>query len=373
MLRLGYDAHALFANFTGPGSYSRTLLKNLAAYFPDNIYFLYTDEVERNAETQFFLNSPLYHLQRPRHRPPFLWSWIGLPRELRRHRVDVFHGLNAYLPPGLGRLGVRRVVTVHDLAYHRYPQFYPWELRWRRSRRIGQACRRADRIVAISDCTRRDLIELYRIDPARIEVVYQSVHERFLTEKPPKVLRAVGERYDLPVDYLLYVGAVSRRKNLLAAVKALETLPAADRLPLVVVGRGGEYRQEIAAYAHSRGLSDLLHFIRPEFDELPAVYQKAAAFVYPSLYEGFGIPVLEALFSRIPVITSNVSSLPEAGGDAALLVDPTDPAAIGAALQRVLHDSELRQTMIERGWQHAQHFRGEPLTRRMMQVYEKLV
>ena len=372
MLRLGYDAHALFNNFTGPGNYSRTLLKNLTDYFPDHIYFLYATEVERNAETQFFLNSALYHLQLPRYRPAVLWSLLGLQRELRRHRVAIFHGLNAYLPPGLGRMGIRRVVTVHDLAFQRYPQFYSWEERLRRSRRIGQACRRADRIVAISECTRRDLVELYGVDPARIVVVYQSVHERYLTEKPPKVRRAVGERHHLPGEYLLYVGAVSRRKNLLAAVQALETLPAADRLPLVVVGRSGTYRDEIVDYARARGLAALLHFIRPDFDELPAIYQKAAAFIYPSLYEGFGIPVLEALFSRIPVITSNTSSLPEAGGDAACLVDPTDPAAIGAALQRVLQDSSLRQSMIERGWRHAQQFRGNPLTQRMMEVYEAL-
>lgn len=372
MLRIGYDAYPLFNNFTGPGNYSRTLIKQLTDFHPEAAYFLYSSEVTRNEETRFFLNSAMVNVQTPRHRPAFLWRFYGLQRHLRRHRIQLFHGLDGRLPLRLPRR-LPGVVTVHDMAFRRYPEFYsPLERRlW--DFQLSRACRRADRIVAISEHTKQDVIEFYGINPGDIRVVYQSVNERYMVEKAPKALRRAVKRYELPEQYLLYVGAVSLRKNLLAAVQALALLPPDERLPFVIIGQGDGYRREVLEYARRHQLEDLLLFRQPDFDDMPAVYQKAVAFVYPSLYEGFGIPVLEALFSRIPVITSDRSSLPEAGGDAALLIDPTDPEALAAAIRRVLQDEELREQMIERGFRHAQKFRGEGLAGQMFDLYRELI
>ncbi len=371
MLRIGYDAYPLFNNFTGPGNYSRTLIKQLTDFHPEAAYFLYASEVTRNEETRFFLNSAMVNVQMPRQRPAFLWRFFGLRRQLRLHRIQLFHGLDGRLPLRLPRR-LRSVVTIHDMAFRRFPEFYSRLERRLWDFHLASACRRADRIVAISEHTRQDIIEFYGIDPDKIRVIYQSVNERYMVEKAPKALRHAAKRYELPEQYLLYVGAVTQRKNLLSAVQALASLPPQDRLPLVIIGKGDGYRQKILEYARNHQLEDFLLFRQPGFDDMPAVYQKATAFIYPSLYEGFGIPVLEALFSRIPVITSNRSSLPEAGGDAALLVDPTDPEALGEAIQRILKHSDLREQMIERGFQQAQKFRGEALAGQMFELYRKL-
>ena len=373
MLRIGFDAKQLFNNFIGPGNYSRTLLKNLADYFPDNAYFLYTDKVVKNEETYFFLNSAFYNVQMPKGQPGLLWRNFGIKREMRKHKLQLFHGLDHELPVGLPHLGLKSVVTIHDLSFLRFPDHYSFWTRRIRTVRTRHACEQADRIVAISEHTKRELMHFYDLPAEKITVIYQSCHERYMQEKPNKTRTAVRKRYQLPADYMLSVGSITPRKNLLGVVKALALLPEAERLPLVVVGRGGAYRRVVHAYIEAQGLKPWVHFVDVAFDDLPAVYQSANLFVYPSLYEGFGIPVLEALFSQVPVLTSNTSSLPEAGGPGAHLVDPTSPQAIAEGMKRLLTDEPYREELIRKGYAHAQQFRGEALTGQMMKLYQGLI
>jgi len=373
MYRLGYDAKRLFNNFTGLGNYSRTLLRDLAAYHPDNAYFLYTPSVTRNHETQFFLNSPLFSVQEPASGRSFFWRSSGVKRDLRRHRIQLYHGLSHEIPVGIHKTGIPSVVTMHDLIFYHYPNQYAWADRQIYDFKFRYACRHANHIVATSEATKRDIIHFYGIAPEKITVIYQSVHERFIQERSQKTIDAVLARYKLPSNYLLFVGSLIERKNLMGVVEALALLPQADRLPLVVVGQGEAYKKKVVDFAGRHGLLPLLHFIKPEFEDFPALYQQADVFLYPSYYEGFGIPILEALFSEAPVITSNTSSLPEAAGPDAWLVDPRRPEEIAAGIQTILRDEELRKRMIANGYAHATRFRGDGLAAQMMELYEKFL
>ncbi len=373
MLRIGYDAKRLFNNFTGLGNYSRTLLANLAEYYPDNAYFLYTPRITKNEETRFFLNSPLFNVQMPKRGPGAFWRTYGIRRDLRRHKVQLFHGLSHEIPLGIHKTGIPSIVTIHDLVFKRYPEHYPLIDRKIYDLKFSYACRHADHIVAISKSTKQDIIEFYDIPPEKISVIYQSCHERYMMEKSQKTIDSAQRRYQLPEEYLLTVGSITERKNLLGIIKALWELPESYRLPLVVVGKGGAYKNKVLEYIHEKGISQQVHFIDVAFDDLPAVYQKAALFLYPSFYEGFGIPILESLFSKTPVITSGRSSLPEAGGPGAHLVDPSDPKDIAEGIEKVLSDEAYRQRLIEQGFKHARQFRGEPLAQQMMQLYKTVV
>ncbi|MCB0564740.1 MAG: glycosyltransferase family 4 protein [Phaeodactylibacter sp.] len=373
MLRIGYDAKRLFNNFTGLGNYSRTLLANLAEYYPDNAYFLYSPKITKNDETHFFLNSALFNVQLPKRGSGAYWRSIGVKRDLLKHKIQLFHGLSHEIPMGLDKANIRSIVTIHDLTFERFPEHYPLIDRKIYGFKFRYACRHADHIVAISEHTKRDIVEFYGIPPEKITVIYQSCHERYMVEKSQKTFEGLRRRYHLPEKYLLTVGSITERKNLMGIIRALEQLPESYRLPLVVVGQGGRYRARVEEVIQKSRMQHLVHFIDVSFDDLPAVYQKASAFLYPSFYEGFGIPILESLFSKTPVITSNVSSLPEAGGPGAHLVDPHRPEEIAAGVEKILSDEAYRKGLVEKGYAYAQQFRGEPLSHKMMDLYKQVV
>ena len=373
MYRIGFDAKRLFNNFTGLGNYSRTLVQNLANYFPENDYYLFTPKVVKNGETQFFLNSPLFTVQQPRHGWPAWWRTAGIKKDLRKHHIQLFHGLSHEIPVGIRKTGIKSVVTIHDLLFKRFTGQYNAADRYIYDLKFRYACRNADRIIAISEATKTDIMNDYGIPEEKIRVVYQSCNERFMQERSNRTIDQMLAKYNLPRDYLLYVGAIVERKNLLGVVKALEILPASVDLPLVVVGRGGQYEMEVKNYLSAANLAGRVLFIQPDFADLPPLYQQADVFVYPSFGEGFGIPILEALFSETPVVTSNLSSLPEAAGPHSCLIDPASPEAIAAGIEKVLTDSDYRSTMIREGYQYAQRFKGEPLTRQLMGIYDRIL
>ena len=194
-----------------------------------------------------------------------------------------------------------------------------------------------------------------------------------MVEKNSSAKEAVRDRYGLPSEFLFYVGSLVERKNLLGIVEALAQLPNDLQLPVVVVGSGPQYKRRVLNRAQELGVADKLLFIQPEFAELPALYQQAQAFLYPSVYEGFGIPILEALFSKTPVLTSNISSLPEAAGPGATLVDPYNAAEMAAGIESILTDTEARTQQIAAGYEHAQQFKGEQLTAQLVEAYRFLL
>ena len=352
-MRIGFDAKRLFCNYTGLGNYSRNNIDALRECFPENDYVLFTPSAHVNAVTRPFtegleVRTPQTMLKGG------LWRTFLLADDLVRNRIDVFHGLSHELPVGIAKSGVASVVTVHDVAFMTFPQMYHWYDRQIYDLKMRYACRHANKIVAISESTKKDLMRFYGVEENKIVVIYQPVQDLYY--KPLTTTEArtiINEKIPgFPDEFVLYVGSVNSRKNLLGIVKAMERIPEFMRLPLVVVGNGREYKQEVERYIAGHRLDKHVIWLSDLKDNkhLQALYTLASVFLYPSFYEGFGLPVAEAMLSGCPVITSNVSSLPEAGGDAAVLVDPRKDEELAEAILRVLAWTEMeREAKVEEG------------------------
>ncbi len=372
-MRIGFDAKRAFRNFTGLGNYSRSTISILADYYPNNEYFLYTTFYKNNP-LQYLTSQPNVHIHQPEgllKRLPSVWRYYGLGTDLLFDGIDIFHGLTAELPVRLPAK-TRSIVTIHDLIFLRYPQYYNSIDRWIYTHKYRSACERADLIIAISEQTKQEIIDFFGVDEKKIRLVYQGCDPQFYRESPPREKANVKSLYKLPDNYILCVGTIEDRKNLLTLVKALNLLPAHQKL--VVVGKPTAYLEGVMEYITANNLENRIVFLpRTAFNHLPAIYQQAGVVCFPSLFEGFGIPALEALNSKVPLVSSNASSLPEAGGPGSLYVDPLDHVAMADALNKALTDEVLRQKMIAMGLEHAQNFREEHIAKNLWSVYQELM
>ncbi|MDB5151183.1 MAG: glycosyltransferase [Mucilaginibacter sp.] len=371
-MKIGYDAKRAFYNNTGLGNYSRWLIKGIASLNSSNTLYLYTPKAKANPRLNFIGDYPNIHTITPKSK--WLTSWWrskGIVKDLKRDSIELYHGLSHELPSGIGQSGIRSVVTVHDLIFMRYPkQFGPVNYRIYLAK-IKYACRIADQIIAISQKTKDDLIELLSIDPKKIEVIYQGCDPSFAIEQTTAQKSAVKEKYNLPNRFILSVGTIEERKNLLLTVRALKNI---DDITLVVVGKETKYTEQVKAYITANNLNRRVLFLKDvTFAELPAIYQLASVFVYPSRYEGFGIPILEALNSGTPVIAATGSCLEEAGGPDSLYVSPDDDINLAEKLNNVLGDDGLRQHMITKGRAYAANFTDDKLSQQLMRLYQNIL
>ena len=368
-MNVGFDAKRVFHNATGLGNYSRDVLRILHRLRPDNAYFAYTP---RPGKLPFDLAGGRFEVRGPRgvlgRAIPALWRTRGIVSDLRRDAVDLFHGLSNELPAGLEASGIASVVTIHDLIFERFPELYSPIDRRIYAAKARSAARRAGVIVAVSAQTARDLVDLYGVDPARIRVVYQTCHEAFRAPVPEERLRAVAARYELPPRFLLAVGTIERRKNLLLALRALKGLPG---LLLVAVGRPTPYAEELVLFARANGLADRVRLLSGvSTPDLAAMYRLATLALYPSLFEGFGIPIDEALCSGTPVVTTKGGCFAEAGGPGSAYVDPHDEGALRETIARLLEDDAARGRMREEGLRHATRFSDEAIADGLWAAYE---
>ena len=368
-MNVGFDAKRVFHNATGLGNYSRDVLRILHRLRPDNAYFAYTP---RPGKLPFDLAGGRFEVRGPRgvlgRAIPALWRTRGIVSDLRRDAVDLFHGLSNELPAGLEASGIASVVTIHDLIFERFPELYPPIDRRIYAAKARSAARRAGVIVAVSAQTARDLVDLYGVDPARIRVVYQTCHEAFRAPVPEERLRAVAARYELPPRFLLAVGTIERRKNLLLALRALQGLPG---VLLVAVGRPTPYAEELVLFARANGLADRVRLLSGvSTPDLAAMYRLATLALYPSLFEGFGIPIVEALCSGTPVVTTKGGCFAEAGGPGSAYVDPHDEGALRETIARLLEDDAARARMREEGLRHAARFSDEAIADGLWAAYE---
>jgi glycosyltransferase involved in cell wall biosynthesis len=368
-MNIGFDAKRVFHNATGLGNYARDVLRILHRHRPEHALIAYNP---RPARLPFELEGGRFRVRGPRRlldrALPALWRARGLVADLRADGVQVYHGLSNELPLGIERSGVASVVTIHDLVFERLPELYPPIDRRIYAAKARSATRRAGVVIAISEQTRRDLVELYGVPAASVRVVYQTCHEAFRTPVPDDRLREVAARWALPERFVLAVGTIERRKNLLVALRALEGLPGVS---LVAVGRPTPYAEELVAFARSRGLSGRFRLLTGvPTPDLAAVYRLATASVYPSLYEGFGIPIVEALFSGTPVVTTRGGCFEEAGGPGTAYVDPHDADALRETLRAILDDEGRRARMREAGLSHAARFGEEAIAAALVGAYE---
>jgi len=378
-MKIGFDGKRAANNLTGLGNYSRSLIEQLAGYFPENTYFVYTPKIKSSGQIGAFFKLPGIHLCLPPSGTLLkaLWRSIGIGRQLIKDNIDIYHGLSNEIPLQIP-VGTKKVVTIHDLIYLRFPQHYRWTDRLIYNIKSKYACRHADLIIAISERTKEDIIHYYQTPADKIKVLYQSCDDSFKTLLPTDQRNAILSKYSLttpsgePVKYILNVGTIEARKNLLLIIRALPKIDTGYKL--VVVGKKQAYAVQVAEEISELQLQDRIIFLENiPFTDLPAIYQGAALFIYPSFYEGFGIPVIEAMYSGIPVIAATGSCLEEAGGPDSIYISPDDPEALAEAANKVIQSAELTSQMISAGFKYLEKFNTAGLSSQLMFAYRDLI
>ena len=377
-MRIGFDAKKAAYNFTGIGNYSRGAINALCAYYPSEEYLLFfagegNEEALRrldNCRGIRYCNKSGYgnHIRKE------YWRCRGIIKDLQRSGTDIYHGLSNELPFGIASSGIKSVVTIHDLIFLRMPETYDCTSRKILSVKVKYACKHADRIIAISKITKRDIMEYYGVPEKKIDVVYQGCDPIFSRPIDVKTIDAVKEKYGLPEKYILSVGTVEKRKNHISLINMAAHAENGPEIPVVIAGKYTEYQKHLEKMINEYGLQNKVRIINgiPNYD-LPALYRGASVFVYPSVYEGFGIPVLEALNAEVPVIAASGSCLEETGGKNSLYFRPDDHEELGSLINRILHEPGLADTMRKSGKEYAARFNGQKIANDLMEVYKKLI
>lgn len=364
-MRIAIDARKL-RDF-GIGTYIRNLIEQLAQIDRDTEYVL----LLAPADLEFVAGlGPNFRAVVETAPPYSLAEQIRVPLAMARERIHLLHEPHYVLPPATR---CRRVVTIHDCIHLMFPQYLPNRLAPLYARAaMWTATRQADRIVTVSEASRRDIVRLCGVAPERIEVIYNALDRRFSDPPDEAHIDRVRQRYQLDRPFLLYVGNIKPHKNLERLIVAFALARAAgpDDLRLIVIGDELSRYPVLRQTVHRHQLDKHVRFLgfQPA-STLIAFYRLAHAFVFPSLYEGFGLPPLEAMACGTPVVTSNVSSLPEVAGDAALLVDPYDVEAIADGIRRIVHDEALRRELTTRGLERVRRFSWEAAARRTHAIY----
>ena len=367
-VRIGIDARKL--HDFGIGTYIRNLLRQLARLDQTTEFVLLSRPQDKAALTSLGENFRIVAESAGNYS---FTEQVKIPLALRREKVDLFHAPHYVLPP---LVPCRSVVTIHDCIHLMFPQYLPNRLALRYARTsIAMAARRATRVMTVSETSKRDIIRFFGTEADKIDVIHNAYDERFDEPREEEISR-VRERYQLHEDFVLYVGNVKPHKNLERLIEAFHLVRARglDHVKLVMIGDDISKYAALRRAVHQHQLHKYVRFLGylPE-GTLAAMYRLASVFVFPSLYEGFGLPPLEAMASGTPVVTSNVSSLPEVTGDAAVLVDPYDPAAIADGIARVLTDDDLAAQMRVRGLARAHEFSWETSIRRVREIYGEVL
>jgi glycosyltransferase involved in cell wall biosynthesis len=364
-VRIAIDARKL--HDFGIGTYIRNLLKHLAILDQETEYVLLCKPQDVKAVERLGRN---FRAVAEPSRPYSLAEQVMLPARLLTQNISLLHEPHYVLPP---LVPCRAVVTIHDCIHLMFPQYLPNRLAYGYARaNLWAATKRAERILTVSETSKADILRYCDVPAERIIVVYNAIDDRFATPPEPEAVERVRERYQLDGPFALYVGNIKPHKNLERLIDAFDLVRRGgfERLELLIIG------DQISKYPRLRRAVDkhklhkhvrFLGFVAD--DTLAALYRLATVFVFPSLYEGFGLPPLEAMASGTPVVTSNRSSLPEVVGDAAVLVDPYSAASIAEGIQKVLSDAELRRTLTQRGLARAMQFSWESSVRRIHEVY----
>lgn len=375
-MKIGFDAKRVFANFTGLGNYSRFVVRVLSEYYPQNEYLLYAPGAAKHPEVEALVARPNIRVEKPSavlkaFKLGAYWRSVSLGKVASKNGVQLLHGLSNELPLGSAK-NLKKIVTIHDLLFMRYPQLYKLVDIGIYKQKFRWACKNADRVIAVSQQTARDLVEYFNVPEEKIDVVYQGCHNSFREEYDSYVLDRISTKYNLPQDFILNVGTIEERKNALLIVKALAALKNKVSIPLVIVGKETPYKETIVKYAREHNLLDQISFRHDvSFEDLPKVYQLSRMFVYPSIFEGFGIPILEALCSRVPVITSKGSCFSEAGGPNSIYINPTSADELAEAILRILNNPTMGTKMIIDGVGHSMNFEDRQLAENLMAVYRK--
>lgn len=376
-MKIGFDAKRAFSNFTGLGNYSRSTLKVLAEHHPEHSYYLYNPRVPNESQIKF-LDLPHHadvHIRIPK---TFFfelfssaWRRYGILKDLKKDQLDIYHGLSHELPLGIEKTKIKSVVTIHDLIFLRFPEYYKLADRKIYEAKFRHACEVADLIIAISEQTKKDIIHFFQIPAHKIRVVYQSCAKEFNDQVQSELIQKIKNKYQLPDRFILTVGTIEKRKNALLIVKALQKLE--EDVKLVIIGRATPYTDELKTYAEVHGLINRIIFLHQiPFEELPSFYHLASVFAYPSRYEGFGIPIIEALQCGTPVIAAKGSCLEEAGGPSSIYIHADDADALATSVKILLSEGKNSER-VKSGKLYAKQFMAENIANDYMKIYKELI
>jgi glycosyltransferase involved in cell wall biosynthesis len=378
-MRIGFEAKRATHNFRGLGNYSRGLIDGLIEYSPSEELFLYSPPIEDTRGQRWVDSlSGKANLRLPKgkieNKLSSFWRSFLMAADLKKDKLDIFHGLSHEIPYGLkGDMPFKKVVTMHDLIFIRYPDFFPLIDRIVYLKKFKYACENSDLVIAICEQTKEDLIKYLGIKEQKIKVHYQSCSPAFYKSKTQLEIDKIADKYKLSKSFILNVGAFEERKNQLNLLEAFAQAATKIEQDLVFIGQGKKYKDNVIARINELKLNQRVHVLDSVgFEDLPAIYQAASVFCFPSLFEGFGIPIVEALFSKTPVITSYGSCFPESAGPDSYYVDPLSPESIAQGLSQVLESQSLREQMIERGLEFVQRFHQKETTSNLIKIYQQL-
>jgi len=365
-MKIAYDAKRFFHNTSGLGNYSRDLVRILSKYFPENEYILFNkNQSDRGKD---ILENPNVHFVETS--KGSMSRQFKMGKDAQKQNADIFHGLSGELPLKWDKKPIKKIVTIHDLIFVRYPQYYSFFDRKIHFWKFKKAANTADKIIAISEQTKRDIIQFLKVPESKIEVIYQGCHKAFKEQQSEEFIQQTKKKFNLPERFILNVGTIEDRKNLLNIVKGIN----GTDIPLVVVGKKTKYYQKIAAFIQKNKMEKQIHFLEGvSMDELAVIYKSADIFVYPSFFEGFGIPVIEALFSKTVTITSNTSCLPEAGGPDSVYIDPKNHLDIQSKIKFLWENESERKRRAEKSFEFVQKFNDELIANELMTLYRKII
>ena len=362
-MKIAYDAKRFFHNLSGLGNYSRDLIRILAEHYPENEYILLSKNKSEKGKDILTLQNVKY--------TPISKGFLERQRKMgidaQNLGADIFHGLSGELPLNWNDRPIKKIVTIHDLIFERYPQFYSFFDRKIHFWKFKKSAEMADLVIAISEQTKKDIVKFLKIPEEKIRVVYQGCHQAFKEKPNEEFLLQIQKKYNLPHRFILNVGTIEERKNLLSVVRAL----AGTKIPLVVVGKRTKYYKKIEREIRENKVE--IYFLEGlSMPELAGVYRLADIFIYPSLFEGFGIPIIEALFSETVVITSNLSCLHEAGGKDSVYINPMDICDIRAKIKFLWDNESERKYRAEKGLEFVQKFSDEEIAKNLIEVYQEV-
>jgi glycosyltransferase involved in cell wall biosynthesis len=378
-MNIGIDAKRIFFNHSGLGNYGRRFYRALAGELKDDSFFLYSPKsIPANNPYLHEIISSNSSIISPasktgRMLSGTLWRSRFIKKQLLKDQIGIYYGISNEIPFGLKRTEIIKVVIIHDLIFLRYPAMYPAADRAIYERKTRYACKNADHIVAASEQTRQDIMSFYSVPGNKISVLFPAGDPSFYAEK----CADSTEFFSTGRKYIISIGAITPRKNLLKTVQAYHSMKDRYNLDLVVIatatGVGKPYLESIMKFIGENGMHDRVHFLgNVPYKFVPDLCRKAELMVYPSSFEGFGMPIVEGLFSRIPVITSQGGCFPEAGGDAAIYINPEDPGEIAAAITQVMDSISLRNDMIIKGLEHSKKFTYEQIEASILGFHRKV-
>lgn len=370
-MKIGFDAKRFFHNSTGLGNYSRSLIKILSVSNPKNQYLLYNTKSSNKYNLENYSNNVIEVIPKNALSRRFksLWRFVLISFQIEKDNLSIYHGLSGEIPLFLSKK-FKKVVTIHDLIFMRYPEFYSFFDKKIHEWKFKYAAKNADIVVAISEQTKQDIIVFLGISANKIKVIYQGCNAIFKTKYSNEEKNKVLKKYNLPQNYILNVGTIEKRKNALTIVKAIKD----TSIPLIIIGKKTSYFNEIIEFIGVNNMNNQVFFLKGITQtELAVLYQAAKIFVYPSIFEGFGIPIIEALYSQTPVISSEGSCFSEAGGNNSIYINPEDDNALKVEILKLWNNEEKRIEISKKGVEYVQQFNDETIAKQWEILYKEIL